>query len=152
MKLYCKNNNAFLLVTFSVFYKNNCGLRSSLQNKHFENSGIIILWEPVLVFCLLLFLVFQTKEWQPHPVLILNTFFWLPPPQLGPLFPSGSCYTHAPSVFAVCGCRGNVTKLFGFTDDKGRTERFLVSTLTSGRSLCLALIFLATHTLPPLSD
>lgn len=34
MKLECKNNNAFLLVTFSVFYKNNCGLRLSLQNKH----------------------------------------------------------------------------------------------------------------------
>lgn len=60
-------------------------MRLSLQNKHLGNSGIIILWEPVPVFCLLLFLVFQTKEWQLHPV-ILNTFSWLPPPQLRPVF------------------------------------------------------------------
>lgn len=57
-----------------------------LQNKHLGNSGIIILWEPVPVFCLLLFLVFQTKEWQRHPIFILNTFSWLPPPQLRPVF------------------------------------------------------------------
>lgn len=61
-------------------------MRLSLQNKHLGNSGIIILWEPVPVFCLLLFLVFQTKEWQLHPVFILNTFSWLPPPQLRPVF------------------------------------------------------------------
>lgn len=124
----------------------------SLQNKHFENSGIFILWEPVLVFCLLLFLVFQTKEWQLHPVLILNTFFLVATTLTQAHVPSCSSYTHALRVIAVCGCRGNVTKLFGFTGDKARTERFLVSTLTPGQSLCLALIFLATHTLLPLSD
>lgn len=80
MKLECKDNNAFLLVTFSVFNKNNCGLRLSLQYKHLGNSGIIKLWEAVPLFCWLLFFVFQTAEWQPHPGLILNTFFWLPPP------------------------------------------------------------------------
>lgn len=81
------------------------------------NSGIIILWEPVLVFCLFLFLVFQTKEWQPHPVLILNTFFLvataLIPVFLRPWFH----LTPATLTMRVadCGCRGNMTKRLGFT-------------------------------------
>lgn len=137
MKLECENNRAFLLVTFSVSYKkNNCGLKLSLQNKHLGNSGIIILWEPIPVSCLLLFLVFQTKEGQPHLVFILYTFSWLPPPWLRPVF----LLAAAAPTECCCRARCRAARLCGWQRWLGGSG----STVTSGRSPCLALTFLAS--------
>lgn len=98
------------------------------------------------------FLSFPDKRMAAPPCLNFKHIFLVATTLIQACVPSCSSSTHALSAVAVRGCGGNVTELFGFTDDKARTERFLVSTLTSARSLCLVLIFLATHTLPPLSD
>lgn len=147
MKLECKNNNAFLLVTFSVFYKNNCGLRVSLQNKRL---GEFWHYYPLGTSSSLLFtsfLSFPDKRMATPPCLNFKHFFFLLATTLIPVFVKpGFLLTPATLTMRVAdhGCRGNMTKLLGFTDDKMVTGILLGSTVTSGWSPCLALTFLVT--------
>lgn len=114
------------------------------------NSGIIILWEPVLVFCLLLCfffpIVFQTKAWQPHPALIWNTFFQFATTLIQAFIPPCFSDIHTRSVVSECGCGGNTTRTAWFYRWRNHDGRCSVFRVTSGQCPCLALTFRATHT------